>query len=1102
MTSSRKRRGRQVSIPDSLDQKKRSLLKGLIITDNRHYEPIQEQVLMDGQDRDSAKGRTLRKRLVRLPPVSILKNDDTSLVIKLRYKGFSDNSNSSHSNGDGIRRTSQPNIESHGRSRSGTPAIKLRIRNSMSHNNDASLISGEVNQEEADQENQGFVSDDLDDIVVSMSEDEQDSVDEDELPYRGAIPLADAANGLAIPTEQDKLIFKKALRKSEQYKQVHSNHIHQYGTDEYNHESNLKYIQIRNYRIETWYTAPFPEQFNSVPILYICENCLEYMDSKRVLKGHQAKCRVRAPPGLEIYREGLNSIFEVDGLRNSSYCRNLCLIAKLFLNSKTLFYDVDPFMFYVLTEYDPAKQKHHFVGYFSKEKVNNNNYNVSCILTLPIYQRKGYGNLLIDFSYLLSQREYKSGTPEKPLSDLGAVSYRNYWKVKMAYLLRRLATTKQPKSITTIQLCKLTGMIENDVIVGLEQCQALLRDFTNGQYLIFYNRPVIEVIIMKWESKNYTTLNPKSLFWKPVLLGASLGIRQPITAGKDPEHDYIYENIKELNEFLTGKYDKFEQFEGHDGIEDIQDLMESEEEYEEDDVKERVQPEIVNSETRGELEQTQDGEALTQNDDQVLIDILDQITDQVVNSLTEASSTTEAQSTSEAIVTELATPEYSTDDKSNYQESSSSDLAVLKTPERHNTGSNGSADSTPESMYATPAAYRTPEPEEETTTNNKGLQPKKESQSQHVSSEINTTQPNVTVSDSSLTYIANGTASLMEALVASVNRIAPTSTSSSVVVSNPEDGTNALEANHPVSSTGTMTIIDDDDTDLSVLEKFNFDNFEICFPGMDLAYRHPAVKKRRIHILDDDEEEEDGEEEVVTTKPRKSKKRSKDADSSDKDDSYVDSSADSADETEKDKSAYSLKPTTSQSKGKRVTKATSTGKSQDVATVSRYFKSTTPSDPLPTPTDTSGQPVIPAPRRRGRPPKLLPDGTRQHPPRKPVKSIKLSVLKSRLPTRKAAPKSLVDRISVNLDSLQQDLAQDSTQDQPQYGEEDDEDDVILVKTKTITDQHLQYDHVNSSTLATTTMGTSDEELIIVEGDDYEENDGDSIMVDDTEFIDE
>ena len=55
---------------------------------------------------------------------------------------------------------------------------------------------------------------------------------------------------------------------------------------------------------------------------------------------------------------------------------------------------------------------HHVVGYFSKEKFTTENYNLACILTLPPYQRKGYGKFLIAFSYELSKREGRPGTPE------------------------------------------------------------------------------------------------------------------------------------------------------------------------------------------------------------------------------------------------------------------------------------------------------------------------------------------------------------------------------------------------------------------------------------------------------------------------------------------------------------------------------------------------------------------------------------------------------------------------------------------------------------------------------------------------------------------
>jgi histone acetyltransferase SAS3 len=102
----------------------------------------------------------------------------------------------------------------------------------------------------------------------------------------------------------------------------------------------------------------------------------------------------------------------VDGRKNPVYCQNLCLLARLFLGSKTLYYDVGPFLLYVLCEYDDLG--YHFVAYFSKEKCASSQNNVSCILTLPIHQRKGYGNLLIEFSYLLTRVENKIGSPEKP----------------------------------------------------------------------------------------------------------------------------------------------------------------------------------------------------------------------------------------------------------------------------------------------------------------------------------------------------------------------------------------------------------------------------------------------------------------------------------------------------------------------------------------------------------------------------------------------------------------------------------------------------------------------------------------------------------------
>jgi Histone acetyltransferase (MYST family) len=58
------------------------------------------------------------------------------------------------------------------------------------------------------------------------------------------------------------------------------------------------------------------------------------------------------------------SVWEVDGKRFKPYCQNLCLLAKFFLDHKTLYDDVEPFLFYVMTICD--SEGCHTVGYFSK----------------------------------------------------------------------------------------------------------------------------------------------------------------------------------------------------------------------------------------------------------------------------------------------------------------------------------------------------------------------------------------------------------------------------------------------------------------------------------------------------------------------------------------------------------------------------------------------------------------------------------------------------------------------------------------------------------------------------------------------------------------
>lgn len=301
---------------------------------------------------------------------------------------------------------------------------------------------------------------------------------------------------------------------------------------------NIQVVELGQYEMDTWYYSPYPEEYAHVHKLYVCEFCLKYMKKRKSLLRHREKCQLVHPPGDEIYRTStcqahtteevlqvddastsgqirvfkknakptLLSVFEVDGKRNKLFCQNLCLLAKLFLDHKTLYYDVDAFLFYILTEVDDTG--HHLVGYFSKEKSSVEDYNMACILTLPPFQRKGYGRFLIALAYELSKKEGKLGTPERPLSDLGHVSFKSYWSRVLLEALR-----DQGASLSIKDLSAMTAIRNEDIINTLQSLNLI--KYYKGQHIISVSSKVIEEHLKTLNPKPFWTIDANKLYWTP-----------------------------------------------------------------------------------------------------------------------------------------------------------------------------------------------------------------------------------------------------------------------------------------------------------------------------------------------------------------------------------------------------------------------------------------------------------------------------------------------------------------------------------------------------------------------------------------------------------
>lgn len=338
--------------------------------------------------------------------------------------------------------------------------------------------------EEDDDDDTAEGDDDADadgDVSMSSAEDETEMV------------ASDPTAGPAVFSKKQEI---EKLRTSGSMTQSHS---------EISRVKNLNKLQIGKSEVESWYFSPYPAEYAYLPKLFICEFCLLYYPSATQLTRHRTKCTLMHPPGNEIYRHNGISFFEIDGRRQRTWCRNLCLLSKCFLDHKTLYYDVDPFLYYCMTVKDEYGD--HLIGYFSKEKESAEAYNVACILTLPQYQRKGYGKVLIEFSYELSKVEGKLGSPEKPLSDLGLLSYRAYWQEKIVELL-----LESEDEISLDEIAQRTSITHGDV---MHTCQALqMIKYYKGQHIIHLTDAVLEQH-QKSRAKQRNPIDPTALKWKP-----------------------------------------------------------------------------------------------------------------------------------------------------------------------------------------------------------------------------------------------------------------------------------------------------------------------------------------------------------------------------------------------------------------------------------------------------------------------------------------------------------------------------------------------------------------------------------------------------------
>jgi GNAT superfamily N-acetyltransferase len=172
-----------------------------------------------------------------------------------------------------------------------------------------------------------------------------------------------------------------------------------------------------------------------------------------------------------VYEKDGYAIYQIDGEDHKLYAQNLSLFSKLFLETKSVFFDASTFLYYTLVlQPSPGDPNPHgqVVGFFSKEKMSWDNNNVACILVFPPWQRRGLGQVLIAASYELGKREGRFGGPERPLSALGLKGYLLFWCGEVA---RYVLATPSKRTTSVKDISDETWILQEDVVAALKEME-------------------------------------------------------------------------------------------------------------------------------------------------------------------------------------------------------------------------------------------------------------------------------------------------------------------------------------------------------------------------------------------------------------------------------------------------------------------------------------------------------------------------------------------------------------------------------------------------------------------------------------------------------